>query len=218
MHSNYKEIKQFLDAHNATLVAVSKTKPVSEILEIYNSGQRDFGENRVQELTEKAEQLPKDIRWHQIGHLQKNKIKYIAPFIYLIHSVDSLELLIEINKQAQKHNRIISCLLQIFIAKEESKFGLDEKELYALLNSTEYKELNNIKITGLMGMATFSDDTDLVKNEFRHLKKLFDSIKTEFFNNDFNTLSMGMSSDYILAIEEGTTMVRIGSLIFGDRK
>jgi PLP dependent protein len=210
--------------NKATLVAVSKTKPVEDILELYNLGQRDFGENYVQELVGKYEQLPKDIRWHYIGHLQSNKVKYIAPFVHLIHGVDSLSLLKEVNKQALKNNRIIDCLLQIHIAKEETKFGLDSDELDSILSS-DLVSLQNIRITGLMGMASFSDNVDLVRSEFSYLKSLFDkytqpqttNLKPQTPNLKLQTLSMGMSADYKIAIEEGSNMVRIGSLLFGER-
>lgn len=202
---------------NTTLIAVSKTKPVEDILELYNLGQRDFGENYVQELVGKYEQLPKDIRWHYIGHLQSNKVKYIAPFVHLIHGVDSLSLLKEINKQALKNNRIIDCLLQIHIAKEETKFGLDSHELDSVLTS-DLAALKNIRITGLMGMASFSTNMDLVRAEFNYLKSLFDKYaQQQTTNHQLQTLSMGMSADYKIAMEEGSTMVRVGSLLFGER-
>lgn len=204
----YQKMVNQLQEKNVTLVAVSKTKSVNDIKVLYDLGQRDFGENYVQELIEKYKQLPKDIRWHFIGHLQRNKVKQIAPFIYLIHSVDSEPLLIEINKQAEKNNRIIDCLLQIYIAKEETKFGLDENELSILINAAQ--QLNNVQICGLMGMASFSDDANTVRKEFKHLKAIFDQY-------DLQILSMGMSSDYQIAVEEGSTMVRIGSLLFGKR-
>jgi PLP dependent protein len=203
-----------------TLVAVSKTKPVEDILELYNLGQRDFGENYVQELVGKYEVLPKDIRWHYIGHLQSNKVKYIAPFVHLIHGVDSFNLLKEINKQALKNNRVIDCLLQVHIAKEETKFGFDEKELQLIITQikNELHEFKNIRVIGLMGMASFSDDKDLVRNEFRNLKIMFDAnAQLSTTNLQLQTLSMGMSSDYKIALEEGSTMVRIGSLLFGER-
>jgi PLP dependent protein len=204
--------------NKATLVAVSKTKPVEDILEIYHLGQRDFGENYVQELVEKQAALPKDIRWHFIGHLQSNKVKYIAPFVHLIHGVDSLSLLKEINKQAIKNNRIINCLLQVHIAKEETKFGFNEDELHQLYELHQLHELKNVNILGLMGMASFSDDKDLVRNEFSNLKKIFDKYAQEPTTNfKLQTLSMGMSGDYKIAIEEGSNMVRIGSLLFGER-
>ena len=200
---------------NVTLVAVSKTKPVSDLMEAYNAGQRIFGENKVQEMTEKWEQMPKDILWHMIGHVQTNKVKYMAEYVSLIHGVDSLKLLQEINRQAAKYNRVIDCLLQVYIAEEESKFGLDEKELEEILKSNEFKSLQNIKVVGLMGMATFTDNQAQIKKEFLNLKSIFDKLNTEHYK--LNTLSMGMSGDYKLAIECGSTMVRIGSGIFGRR-
>ena len=213
----YKKIAGELKEKNVTLVAVSKTKPVEDILELYNLGQRDFGENYVQELVEKHEQLPKDIRWHFIGHLQSNKVKLIAPFVSLIHSVDSEKLLKEINKQAAKNNRIVDCLLQVHIAKEETKFGLDENELKELLATdfTDSTDLKNIRIKGLMGMASFSDNMEIVRKEFQLIKKLYDQFIIH--NSSFGILSVGMSSDYKIAIEEGSNMVRIGSLLFGKR-
>jgi pyridoxal phosphate enzyme (YggS family) len=212
----YQEIITELTG-KSTLVAVSKTKPVEDILELYHLGQRDFGENYVQELVGKYEQLPKDIRWHYIGHLQSNKVKYIAPFVHLIHGVDSLSLLKELNKQALKNNRTIDCLLQIHIAKEETKFGLDSHELDAVLTS-DLAALKNIRITGLMGMASFSNNMDLVRAEFNYLKSLFDKYaQLPTFNFQPVTLSMGMSADYKIAIEEGSNMVRVGSLLFGTR-
>lgn len=216
--NNLHNIKSQLP-NQVTLVAVSKTKPVADLMEAYNASQRIFGENYVQELVEKHEALPKDIQWHFIGHLQSRKVKLIAPFVNLIHGVDSLKLLHEINKEAQKNNRVIDCLLQIFIAEEESKFGLDEKELTEIISSDEFKKLKNIRIIGLMGMATFTDNQDQIKKEFQNLKTIFDKVselKTE--NCQLNTISMGMSGDYQLAIECGSTMVRIGSSIFGIRK
>ncbi len=216
----YKKISGELKDKNVTLVAVSKTKSVEEILELYNLGQRDFGENYVQELTEKHEWLPKDIQWHFIGHLQSNKVKYIAPFISLVQSVDSFKLLKEINKLAQKNNRIVDCLLQIHIAKEETKFGFDENEIEDLLttNISALQELNNIKIKGLMGMASFTNDIQIVNREFQFLKSLFKKYsQLTIFNSSFTILSMGMSADYKTAIKEGSNMVRIGSLIFGNR-
>lgn len=206
----YKEILAELNG-KATLVAVSKTKPAAEIQAFYNEGQRDFGENYVQELVDKEAALPKDTRWHFIGHLQSNKVKYIAPFVHLIHGTDSLSLLKEINKQAKKNNRIIDCLLQVHIATEETKFGFDEKELLDL-NTGQFE---NVHIKGLMGMASFSNDMELVRNEFRNLKKLYDKLST--YNFQFSILSMGMSGDYKIALEEGSNMVRIGSLLFGER-
>lgn len=221
IQSNLNTIKATLPEH-VTLVAVSKTKPVSDLMQAYETGQRIFGENKIQEMTEKWEQMPKDIQWHMIGHVQSNKVKFMAPYVNLIHGVDSLKLLQEINKQALKYNRTIDCLLQIYIAEEESKFGLDENELNELLTSVEFKELKNIRILGLMGMATFTEDQNQIKKEFTHLKSIFDSLK----NRDgygkgalqhISTISMGMSGDYQLAIECGSTMVRIGSSIFGGR-
>ncbi len=205
---------------NVTLVAVSKTKPVEDILELYNLGQRDFGENYVQELVEKHEQLPKDIRWHFIGHLQSNKVKYIAPFVHLIHGVDSFNLLKEINKQALKNNRVIDCLLQVHIAKEETKFGFDIPELKQLHDTStgSVHELKNVNIIGLMGMASFTTDEDLIRKEFEELKKCFDAnTQLSTLNFKLSTLSMGMSSDYKIALQEGSNMVRIGSLLFGER-
>lgn len=213
----YQEIITELNG-KATLVAVSKTKPVENIQALYDLGQRDFGENYVQELAGKYEQLPKDIRWHFIGHLQSNKVKYIASFVHLIHGVDSLSLLKEINKQAAKNNRVIDCLLQVYIAKEETKFGLDENELHQLLRITPINQLTNIQISGLMGMASFSNDINLVRSEFKYLKTLFDKYaQPQTSNFKPQTLSMGMSADYKIAIEEGSNMVRIGSLLFGSR-
>ncbi|HSR39599.1 MAG TPA: YggS family pyridoxal phosphate-dependent enzyme [Phnomibacter sp.] len=214
----YQEIQSFCSQKNVTLVAVSKTKPVKDIQALYDMGQRDFGENYVQELVEKQPQLPADIRWHFIGHLQSNKVKYIASFVHLIHGVDSLKLLKEINKQAAKHNRVIHVLLQVHIAKEETKFGLDAVELDQLLHAPELTGLNNILIIGLMGMASFSDDVELVRSEFKSLKALFDKHSSQStINNQLSTLSMGMSGDYQIAIEEGSNMVRIGNLLFGAR-
>lgn len=204
--------------HNIALVAVSKTKPIEDIRELYNLGHRDFGENYVQELAEKQQQLPYDIRWHFIGHLQSNKVKYIAPFVYLIHGVDSFKLLKEINKQAVKNNRVIDVLLQVHIAREETKFGLNEQELNDLLHSSELPSLSHIRICGLMGMASFSEDSELVRKEFGCLKSLFDKVSTYTIHNcRFRILSMGMSGDYMIAMEEGSTMIRIGSLLFGSR-
>lgn len=197
------------------LVAVSKTKPNKLILEAFEAGQKDFGENYVQELCDKHEQLPKDIRWHFIGHLQTNKVKYIAPFVHLIHGIDSFKLLEEVNKQAEKNNRTINCLLQVYIAKEESKFGLDFEECNSILNSEKLKKLRNICLVGLMGMATNTKDENQIRSEFRSLKKFQQSL----INNhpSINILSFGMSSDYKIAVEEGSTMIRIGSSIFGER-
>jgi pyridoxal phosphate enzyme (YggS family) len=204
----YTQLLQELTG-KATLVAVSKTKPVDDVQEMYDLGQRDFGENYVQELLDKETVLPKDIHWHFIGHLQSNKVKYIALFVYLIHGVDSLNLLKEINKEAAKNNRVIDCLLQVHIAKEETKFGLDATELAEVMNAAT--GLKNVHVAGLMGMASFSDDLSLVRKEFQELKLLYDQY------NGFTILSMGMSGDYTIAVEEGSNMVRIGSLLFGER-
>jgi len=211
---NLLSIKSTLPEY-VTLVAVSKTKPVPDLMEAYEAGQRIFGENKIQEMAEKWEQMPKDIEWHMIGHVQTNKVKYMAQFVSLIHGVDSLKLLQEINKQAQKNNRIIDCLLQIHIAEEETKFGLNEEELSSLLSSNDFKEMKNIRVVGLMGMATFTDDKAQIKKEFNHLKSIYDQFAIH--NSQFTILSMGMSGDYQLAIECGSTMVRIGSSIFGGR-
>lgn len=214
---NYNKIIGELQTENVTLVAVSKIKTVSDIKTLYDMGQKDFGENYVQELVEKAEVLPKDIRWHFIGHLQRNKVKYIAPFVHLIQGVDSEKLLAEINKEAKKNNRIINCLLQVYIAQEETKFGFDANELTALIDQIISKQLifENVNICGLMGMASFSDDMQKVKSEFEFLSDLYKSLQNAM--PSFNTLSMGMSSDYKLAIECSSNMVRIGSLLFGAR-
>lgn len=214
-----EKILKDLAPTNTTLVAVSKTKPTAAIQKLYDQGQRIFGENRVQEVTSKYEEMPKDIQWHVIGHLQTNKVKYIAPFVSMIHSVDSLKLMKEINKQAKKNERVIEVLLQFHIAKEETKFGLDLEEAHEILNSDFYKNAKNIKVVGVMGMATFTSDTAQVRQEFQNLKSIFDTLKMEFFEgeNSFKEISMGMSGDYQLAIEEGSTMVRIGSLLFGSR-
>ena len=197
------------------LVAVSKTKPISDIQEAYDAGQRDFGENRIQEMVNKYEVLPKDIEWHMIGHLQKNKVKYMAHFVSLIHGVDSFNTLKEIDKQAKKHDRIINCLLQVRIAQEETKFGLTFKETENILDLEELKELKNVKIVGLMGMASFTDNTDQIQNEFNKLNTFFKKLKTQ--NSELNTLSIGMSGDYKIAIKNGSNMVRVGSAIFGAR-
>jgi PLP dependent protein len=201
------------------LVAISKTKPIEIIMDAYHAGQKIFGENKVQELCTKYEQLPKDIEWHMVGHLQTNKIKYIAHFVHLIHSVDSMGLLKEINKQGEKHKRNIKCLLQVHIAREETKFGFNDEELAQLINSDALSGLKNVSICGLMGMATYTDDTNQIRNEFRQLHNTFESLKKlKFLNNpEFKDISMGMSSDYMIAIEEGSTMVRIGSKLFGER-
>jgi pyridoxal phosphate enzyme (YggS family) len=210
-----------LSSKKITLVAVSKTKPVADIKELYDLGQRDFGENYVQELADKQVQLPGDIRWHFIGHLQTNKVKFIASFVQLIHAVDSLKLLKEINKQALKNNRVIDCLLQVHIAQEETKFGFSEKELEDLFNTnlSELPELKNVRVKGLMGMASLTDDMNKVRNEFKILKTLFEKFsQLPIANCQLQILSMGMTSDYKIAIEEGSNMVRIGSLIFGERE
>lgn len=201
------------------LITVSKTKPANVIQTAYNAGQRAFGENKVQEMTEKYAVLPKDIQWHLIGHLQTNKVKYIAPFVHMIHSVDSLKLLQEINRQAAKHDRVIPCLLQFHIAEEETKFGLDFNEAEEILQSREFVEMQHISIAGLMGMASFMDNEEQVANEFRNLNNYFQIIKSHYFkfNPEFRHLSMGMSGDYRIAIREGSTLVRIGSTLFGTR-
>ena len=217
---SFTDVTKVLREKECQLIAVSKTKPISDILELYNLGQKDFGENYVQELAEKQSQLPADIHWHFIGHLQSNKVKFIAPFVYLIHGVDSFKLLKEINKQAQKVNRVIDCLLQVHIAQEETKFGFDETELTDLFtnNKSELENLKNIQISGFMGMASFTDDTEKVRKEFRYLKSLSDKFeKLQIDNSKLTILSMGMSGDYKIAIEEGSNMVRIGSLLFGAR-
>lgn len=213
-----KKVKNNLP-ENVCLIAVSKTKPVSDLQEAYHCGQRHFGENKVQEMCDKAEQLPSDIHWHLIGHLQTNKVKYIAPFVDLIHSVDSLKLLQEINKQAEKNNRIIRVLLQFHIAEEETKFGLDLEEASTMLESTSFSACKNIDVCGVMGMASFVEDEEQVRSEFRHLKSIFNRLKESYFadKDSFSEISMGMSGDYQLAIEEGSTMVRVGSTIFGGR-
>jgi len=200
---------------NITLVAVSKTKPVELLNEAYKQGQRIFGENKVQEMVDKFEKMPKDIKWHMIGHLQTNKVKYIASFVSLIHGVDSLKLLREINKQATKHNRIIDCLIQIKIATEDTKFGMSLIDLQLLLKSDEFKTLDNIRIKGLMGMASFTTDNHQIESEFKYLKSIFDQIKKKY--SDIEILSMGMSNDYKLATKYGSNMIRIGSHIFGSR-
>jgi pyridoxal phosphate enzyme (YggS family) len=219
--NSYLSLISELQSKNVTLVAVSKIKPIEDIKELYDLGQRDFGENYVQELADKQPQLPGDIRWHFIGHLQSNKVKYIAPFVQLIHAVDSLKLLKEINKQALKNNRVIDCLLQVHIAQEETKFGFSEKELEDLFNTnlSELHELKNVRVKGLMGMASLTDDMNKVRKEFSYLRSLYEKIKSKYsiFNIQFSILSMGMTSDYKIAIEEGSNMVRIGSLIFGER-
>jgi len=205
--------------NNVTLIAVSKTKPVSDLMEAYNAGQRAFGENKIQEMEAKWQEMPKDIEWHMIGHVQRNKVKYMAPFVSLIHAVDSLKLLKEINKEAEKNDRTINCLLQIKIAEEDSKFGMDEADAAKLLASEEYKKLQNVKIVGLMGMATFTDDEKQISEEFQKLKKIYDQfrIQSRNFGTELKILSMGMSGDYKIAIENGSNMVRVGSAIFGER-
>lgn len=215
----YKEILAYTSGHSVTLVAVSKTKPAEDILKLYQSGQRIFGENKVQEMVSKYEVLPKDIQWHQIGHLQKNKVKYIAPFVAMIHAVDSFELLEVINKEAVKNSRTIDLLMQFHIATEETKFGLNKDEAVHLLTLLEKEPLPNVRICGVMGMASFTEDTNLIRSEFRSLNEIFTSLKNQFFveNPFFKEISMGMSGDYKIAIEEGSTMVRIGSAIFGGR-
>lgn len=215
----YTSILRELQEKNVTLVAVSKTKPVEDILALYELGQRDFGENYVQELVEKAEKLPADIRWHFIGHLQSNKVKYIAPFVHLVHGVDSAKLLQEIEKQGARNQRVINCLLQVYIAKEETKFGLDEAELETLIRQAEEPgKFRHVRISGLMGMASFSDNPDLVRGEFKMLNQLYKQYTGRITEAvQFSRLSMGMSGDYRIALEEGTTMVRIGSLLFGAR-
>ncbi|MBA5791858.1 YggS family pyridoxal phosphate-dependent enzyme [Flavobacterium sp. xlx-214] len=203
---------------NVHLVAVSKTKPVADLMEAYNAGQRIFGENKIQEMTDKWQQMPKDIQWHMIGHVQTNKVKYMAPYVSLIHGVDSLKLLIEINKQAKKWRRTIACLLQVYIATEETKFGLAQDELLQVIHSEEFKALENIKVIGLMGMASFTDDATIIEKEFQSLKDIFDYIQPyQLPNCHFQQLSMGMSGDYKIAIKCGSTIVRIGSSLFGER-
>ena len=215
---NLERIKATLP-EQVTLVAVSKTKPVSDLQEAYDAGQRIFGENHALEMRDKHEVLPNDIQWHFIGHLQTNKIKYIIPFVTLIHSIDSANLLEAVNKEAKKHDRIVDCLLQFHIATEETKFGLDLDEARQLLSSDAFREMHNIRICGVMGMATFTDDTEQVHNEFRNLKSIFDTLKHDYFTEQpqFKEISMGMSDDYPIAIEEGATLVRVGSRIFGAR-
>lgn len=215
----YKKILQEIP-ENVTLIAVSKTKPASDIETLYQLGQRVFGENKAQELKEKYEILPKDIQWHFIGHLQTNKIKYIAPFVSMIHSIDSFKLLQEINRIAKNHNRVIPCLLQFHIAEEESKFGFDFHECEAMLQDPQFATLKNIQIAGVMGMATFTDNQEQVRQEFHHLKDIFQQLKSNYFsdNKEFKEISMGMTDDYPIAIAEGSTLIRIGSAIFGERQ
>ena len=202
-----------------TLVAVSKTKPDDMIMEAYRAGHRDFGENKVQDLVGRRERLPDDIRWHMIGHLQSNKVKYLASFVHLIHGVDSLKLLGVINREALRHGRVIDCLLQMHIAREETKFGLTSDEAHDLLGSALFAEMSNVRIRGVMGMATYTENREHIRTEFQYLKRIFDEVKASFFPGagSFDQLSCGMSGDYEVALEEGSTMVRIGSLIFGDR-
>ncbi|TDG36951.1 YggS family pyridoxal phosphate-dependent enzyme [Pedobacter changchengzhani] len=216
---NLKKYKTEVEPLGLKLITVSKTQPIESLMEAYNAGQRIFGENQVQEMVDKHEKLPKDIEWHLIGHLQTNKVKYIAPFVKLIHSVDSLKLLQEINKQALKNERVIDCLLQVYIADEDTKFGLGFDEIIELLRSEEFELLKNIKIVGLMGIATNTQNEKQIKVEFNELKIFFEGIKLSFFRKDeaFKEISSGMSADYKIAIEEGSTMVRIGSSIFGKR-
>ena len=211
---NLNKIKQSLPEH-VTLVAVSKTKPVSDLMEAYEAGQRIFGENKIQEMADKHQEMPKDIKWHMIGHVQTNKVKYMAEFVDLIHGVESFKLLKEINKQAKKHDRIIDCLLQIKIASEDSKFGISPEDALVLLQSEDFSTLKNVRVIGVMGMATFTEDQDQIKQEFGVLKTTFDSLKTVHL--DLEIISMGMSGDYQLAIDCGSTMVRVGSSIFGAR-
>ncbi|MEM6522777.1 MAG: YggS family pyridoxal phosphate-dependent enzyme [Bacteroidota bacterium] len=219
IQNNIKQFQNHLQSYNCRLVAVSKTKPNSDILKAYEAGQRIFGENKVQELTVKSEQLPKDIQWHMIGHLQRNKVKYIAPFVDLIHSIDSLRLLNEVEKQGRKNDRTIRCLLQVFIADEETKFGLDESEVLQLIHDPVLSEMEYVKIVGLMGMATFTDNHEKVRSEFKKLKSTFDKVAASDLpsNVQMSELSMGMSGDYDIAIEEGSTLIRVGSSIFGTR-
>ncbi|MFC4722114.1 YggS family pyridoxal phosphate-dependent enzyme [Geojedonia litorea] len=217
IQQNIQHLKSQLPNH-VTLVAVSKTKPTSDIFEAYNTGHRHFGENKIQEMVEKYEQLPKDIQWHMIGHVQRNKVKYMAHFVNLIHGVDSFKLLREIDKQASNFGRIINCLFQIKIAEEDSKFGMSAKTASEIIQSKEFLELKNVCITGVMGMATFTDDTNKIKEEFNRLKTIFDSLKQHSnINFKLETISMGMSGDYQLAIDCGSTMIRVGSHIFGER-
>lgn len=215
LHNLLKEI----EPNSATLVAVSKTHPPEKIMELYRAGQRDFGENRVQEMIEKYEQMPKDIRWHLIGHLQTNKAKYITSWVYLIHSVDSYKVLKEINKRARNDERVVDCLLQFKIAEEDTKYGFEPEEAYEMLRSGEFQKMKNVRITGVMGMATFTDEEEQVRGEFRRLRKIFQHLKGHFFadQDSFREISMGMSDDYQIALEEGSSMVRIGSLLFGER-
>ena len=217
---NIEQLQKELASGNCKLIAVSKTKPVSTLMDAYEAGIRDFGENKVQEMVEKYEQMPKDIRWHMIGHLQRNKVKYITPFVHLIHSVDSIRLMEEINKQASKLDRSVSCLLQVHIAEEESKYGFSDEEIFQLIRDETIQHLKYVQVVGVMGMASFTSNESKVRKEFEHLKLLFDALK---YNDDLpdqvrmEEISMGMSSDYQIAIEEGSTMLRIGTSIFGER-
>ncbi|GJM33208.1 MAG: YggS family pyridoxal phosphate enzyme [Saprospiraceae bacterium] len=216
---HYQQLIKEISAQQAKLVAVSKTKPAAEILRLYQYGQRAFGENRAQELSEKQTALPQDIEWHMIGHLQTNKVKFIAPFVHLIHSIDSFRVLKEVNKEAQKNNRVIDCLLQLKIAAEDTKYGFDLQMVNDILKSEDFRDLQYVRICGLMGMATFTNNELQVRKEFRQLKQAFTSIKKDYFPDTahFKEISMGMSGDYQLALEEGSTIVRIGSLLFGAR-
>ncbi len=216
---NLKVLYSEMEGYPCRLVAISKTKSDEEIMEAYQAGQRIFGENKVQELTEKHERLPKDIEWHMVGHLQTNKVKYIAPFISLIHSVDSWKLLKEIDKQAQKNDRLIPCLLQVHIAEEETKFGLSKEELFSILDQGSLSDLKSIRIAGLMGMATFTEVLDMIRKEFRYLKSIFEEVKARIHHPvvEMTDLSMGMTGDYQIAMEEGSTLVRIGTAVFGER-
>jgi pyridoxal phosphate enzyme (YggS family) len=213
-----KEIRSTLKG-GVSLLCVSKTHPKEFIEEAYACGERDFAENKVQEMTAKAEELPKDIRWHMIGHLQTNKVKYIASYVYMIHSIDSIKLLETVDKEAKKHNRVIKCLLQVHVAQEETKFGLTADELLELVSSDKIKELTNVEICGLMGMASFTNDKEQIRKEFQEIKKLFDKCKSTHYKeaDEFREISMGMSGDYPIAIEEGSTMIRVGNGIFGKR-
>ncbi len=218
IQANIKKIKSQIPEY-VKLVAVSKTKPNEDILEAYEIGQKIFGENKVQDLVQKQEQLPKDIEWHYIGHLQRNKVKFIAPFVSLIHAVDSIKLLQKINDEAKKNNRTIDCLLQMHIADEDTKFGLNLDEIKQILDNPTYKEFQNIRVSGLMGMATYTDDQSQIQKEFSFLKSCFDEIKSDYFENSdyFKEVSMGMSGDFKIAVEAGSTMIRVGSIIFGAR-
>jgi len=215
---NLKKIQSTLPS-SVKLVVVSKTHPVDTIMEVYNAGHRVFGENKAQELISKQPLLPNDIEWHFIGHLQTNKVKYIVPFINLIHSVESFKILKEINKEGCKNNRIVDCLLQFYIASEETKYGLSLEEAEEILNSDDYKKMSNVRVCGVMGMATFTDNKQQVSNEFNNLKQIFNKLKTKYFNSNkaFKEISMGMSDDYLVAIEQGSTIVRVGTAIFGSR-